>query len=42
MGGCCHSFPLVEEPRICGRSERGEATVEEMDLMGCLVQKTER
>lgn len=38
MGGCRHSFPLVEE-RICGRA--GDATVEEMDLMGCLVQKTE-
>lgn len=39
MGGCRHSFPLVGEQRFC---EKGDATVEEMDLMGCLVQKTER
>lgn len=23
MGGCCHSFPLVEEPGICGRGGEG-------------------
>lgn len=39
-GGCRHSFPSVEVQRICGRT--GHDTVEEMDLMGGLVQKTEK
>lgn len=44
MGGCRHSFPLVEEVEdLWVRNERGDATAEEeMDLMGCLVQKTPR